>query len=169
MLRCGLMTLKRLHKDCSDWFRRSLLVEVIGGGRHPPLQVVYDFAVHGIVSKMTQLGEISFSRSLHHKRLHKDRVYVRVSTWHCAVTTRSRHGHNTVTTRSLCGHNAVTTRSPRGHYAVTAQSLHPLRFHNQRDSSTFPSASSSKARVASLPCLPSRASKSFLQKIHGRG
>ena len=114
---------------------------------------------------MTQLGEISFSRSLHHKRLHKDRVYVRVSTWHCAVTTRSQHGHDTVTTRSrsLRGHHAVTTRSLRSHYTQ------PLRFHNQRDPSSFPSASSSKARVASLPRLPSRASKSFLQKIHGRG
>ena len=54
------MTLKRLHKDCSDWFRRSLLVEVIGGGRHPPLQVVYDFAVHGIVSKNDTIGGDKF-------------------------------------------------------------------------------------------------------------
>ena len=126
MLQCGLMTLKRLHKDCSDWFRRSLLVEVIGGGRHPPLQVCTISQYTALCQKMTQLGQISFSRSLHHKRLHKDRVFVRVSTWHYAVTTRSQHGHdtghNTVTTRSLRGHNAVTTRSPRGHYAVTTPS-----------------------------------------------
>ena len=85
---------------------------------------------------------------------------------HYAVTTRSLHGHYAVTTRSLRGHYAVTTRSLRGHHAVTTRSLRshytqPLRFHNQRDPSTFPSASSFKGS-RSLTATPAKPSKQKL-------